>query len=30
MDIIKKIEASGTASGKPAAPVTITDCGEMK
>ncbi|KAJ1428514.1 peptidyl-prolyl cis-trans isomerase mitochondrial precursor [Ochromonadaceae sp. CCMP2298] len=28
-DIIKRIEATGTDSGKPKNPVTITDCGEI-
>eukprot|EP00596_Hydrurales_sp_CCMP1899_P009581 CAMPEP_0119042618 /NCGR_PEP_ID=MMETSP1177-20130426/16028_1 /TAXON_ID=2985 /ORGANISM="Ochromonas sp, Strain CCMP1899" /LENGTH=166 /DNA_ID=CAMNT_0007009539 /DNA_START=134 /DNA_END=634 /DNA_ORIENTATION=+ len=29
MDLIKKIEGSGTASGKPKSKVTIADCGEL-
>ena len=29
MDLVKKIEGSGTDSGKPKAPVVITDCGEV-
>jgi cyclophilin family peptidyl-prolyl cis-trans isomerase len=29
MDLVKKIEGSGTDSGKPKAPVVITDCGEL-
>jgi cyclophilin family peptidyl-prolyl cis-trans isomerase len=29
-DVIKKVEALGTPSGKPAQSVTITDCGEIK
>jgi peptidylprolyl isomerase len=28
MDVVKKIEAFGTQSGKPRSPVTITDSGE--
>jgi peptidylprolyl isomerase len=28
MDVVKAIEALGTQSGRPKAPVTITDCGE--
>jgi peptidylprolyl isomerase len=28
-DIIKRIEATGTDSGRPTNPVTITDCGEI-
>jgi hypothetical protein len=30
MDVIKKVEAIGSQSGKPSQVVTITDCGEMK
>lgn len=30
MDLVKKIEAQGTDSGKPKAAVTISDCGELK
>jgi cyclophilin family peptidyl-prolyl cis-trans isomerase len=29
LDIVKKIEAAGTDSGRPKSPVTITDCGEL-
>jgi cyclophilin family peptidyl-prolyl cis-trans isomerase len=29
MDLVKKIEGSGTDSGKPKAKVTIADCGEL-
>lgn len=29
MDVVQKIEACGTDSGKPKVLVTITDCGEM-
>lgn len=29
MDIVKKIEANGTDSGKPKVPVTISDCGQL-
>ncbi|MGB3977374.1 MAG: peptidylprolyl isomerase [bacterium] len=30
MDVVKKIEAVGTSSGKPTAKVVIKDCGEVK
>jgi cyclophilin family peptidyl-prolyl cis-trans isomerase len=30
MDVVKKMEALGTASGKPTAKVVIADCGELK
>lgn len=30
MDLVKKIEAQGSDSGKPKAAVTISDCGELK
>jgi peptidyl-prolyl isomerase F (cyclophilin D) len=30
MDIVKKMEALGTQSGRPTAKVTISDCGEVK
>lgn len=29
MDVVQKIEACGTDSGKPKVLVTITDCGQM-
>jgi cyclophilin family peptidyl-prolyl cis-trans isomerase len=30
MDVVKKVESFGTASGKPVAAVVIEDCGEIK
>jgi len=30
MDILKQIESNGSDSGRPKAPVTISDCGELK
>jgi cyclophilin family peptidyl-prolyl cis-trans isomerase len=29
MDLVKKIEDSGSESGKPKAPIVISDCGEL-
>ena len=29
MDVVRKVEKVGTASGKPTQPVTIVDCGQI-
>lgn len=30
IEVVKKVEAIGTQSGRPSQPVTIKDCGEIK